>query len=90
LALERAQRRGEFAEVLYRLTKDAAAAGYQQPLITFDQLVSDVFPVDADYSDWREVKTLLLFRIYEQLFDELRSDPTWSQPDEETLEEDAA
>jgi|FLYL01.1.fsa_nt_gi CRISPR-associated protein Cst1 len=90
LALERARSRGELTEVLYRLTKDAAAAGHDQPLITFDQLVSDVFPVGAEYSDWREVKNLLLFRIYEQLFDDLKSDPTWIETDTDETEEQAA
>ena len=89
LALERVHSRGELTDVLYRLTKDAAAAGHDKPLITFDQLVSDVFPHDTNYSDWREVKNLLLFRIYEQLFDDLKSDPTYIQAeeDEEQTEE---
>jgi hypothetical protein len=83
LALERVRTRGELTDVLYRLTKDAAANGHDRPLITFDQLVSDVFPHDAEYSDWREVKNLLLFRAYEQLFDDLRNDPTYIQAAEE-------
>jgi CRISPR-associated protein Cst1 len=90
MALERARSRGELTDVLYRLTKDAAAAGHDKPLITFDQLVSDVFPVGAEYSDWREVKNLLLFRIYEQLFDDLKSDPTWVETDTDETEEEAA
>ena len=75
LRLERSSSRAELTGILYRLTKDAAAAGAKSPLITFDQLVGDVFPHDMQYSDWREVKYLLLFRVYEQLFDELKDDP---------------
>ena len=83
LALERANRKGEFIEQLYRLSKDAAAAGQDRPLITFDELVQDVFPHDPEkYESWREVKWLLLFRVYEVLFDELRADTEWTTSDE--------
>ncbi len=90
LSLERANRKGEFIEQLYRLSKDAAALGQERPLITFDELVQDVFPHDPEkYESWREVKWLLLFRVYELLFDELRVDTEWTSSDEtkETLEE---
>jgi CRISPR-associated protein Cst1 len=83
LALERANRKGEFIGQLYRLSKDAAAAGQDRPLITFDELVQDVFPHDPEkYESWREVKWLLLFRVYEVLFDELRADTEWATSDE--------
>jgi CRISPR-associated protein Cst1 len=84
-ALEDANSRGKFTDVLYRITKDSAQRDKERPLITFDQLVTDVFPHDAEYSDWREVKYLLLFRIYEQLFDELKDDPEYAneEPEEE-------
>ena len=83
LALERANRKGEFVEQLYRLSKDAAAAGQDRPLITFDELVQDVFPHDPEkYESWREVKYLLLFRVYEMLYDELRADTEWTTSDE--------
>ena len=75
LRLERARSRGELTGVLYRLGKDAAAAGLEEPLLTFDQLVSDVFPHDMQYSDWREVKHLLLFRVYELNYDVWKDDP---------------
>ena len=87
LRLESARSRGELTGVLYRLTKDAAAAGFEEPLITFDQLVSDVFPHDMQYSDWREVKHLLLFRVYEQLFDDLKDDPEYLNSEGEDSEE---
>jgi len=75
-ALEGADKKGKFLGVLYRLTKDAASAGHDKPLITFEQLISDVLAQEnAVYDDWREVKNLLLFRIYEQLFDDLKDDP---------------
>lgn len=77
LALEGAGSKGVLTGVLYRIAKDATAQGQAAPLITFDQLVSDVFPHDVQYSDWREVKYLLLFRIYEQLFDDLKDDPEY-------------
>jgi len=90
LALERVNRKGEFLEQLYRLSKDAAVAGQERPLLTFDELVQDVFPHDPEkYESWREVKWLLLFRVYEVLFDELSADTEWTTSDEteETLEE---
>lgn len=85
MALEGAGSRGVMTDVLYRISKDAMNRGHERPLITFDQLVTDVFPHDTQYSDWREVKSLLLFRIYEQLFDELKDDPeyTRAEPEEE-------
>lgn len=87
LTLERADSRGRLTDVLYRLTKDATTRGQNEPLITFEQLVSDVFPHDTAYSDWREVKYLLLFRIYEQLFDELKDDPAYAGDEDEEGQE---
>ena len=83
LGLERARSRGELTGVLYRLGKDAAAAGLEEPLITFDRLVSDVFPHDMQYSDWREVKHLLLFRVYELNYDVWKDDPEINDPDDD-------
>ena len=78
ITLERTNRKGEFVEQLYRLTKDAAALGQARPLVTFEELIQDVFPHDPDkYESWCEVKWLLLFRVYEVLFDELKEDPDW-------------
>jgi len=90
LFMERTGHKGEFLEQLYRLAKDAAATGQSRPLITFDELVQDVFPHDPEkYESWREVKWLLLFRVYEVLYDELRADMEWTTGDEteETIEE---
>jgi CRISPR-associated protein Cst1 len=90
LALERTARKGELLEQLYLLSKDAAAAGQKRPLLTFDELVQDVFPQDPEkYESWREIKFLLLFRVYEMLYDELRADAEWTTSDEtkEILEE---
>jgi len=78
LALEGAKSRGELTDVLYRIATKDSAGKLKEPLITFDQLVSDLFPHDTQYSDWREVKYLLLFRIYEQLFEELKDDPEFA------------
>jgi CRISPR-associated protein Cst1 len=89
LAFERAKSKGELTGVLYRLAKDALTT-QEEPLITFEQLVSDVFPHDMAYSDWREVKYLLLFRIYEQLHDVLKEDNEYLEaedPDADDLEE---
>ena len=83
LRLERVKSKGEFTGILYSLTKDAAARGQDKPLITFEQLVQDVFPQDIAYSDWREVQYLLLFRIYEQLFDDLKDDPSYLEEEPE-------
>lgn len=91
LGLERANHKGEFVEQLYRLSKDAAAAGQDRPLITFDELIQDVFPQDPDkYESWREVKWLLLFRVYEMLFDELKNDLDWQVTDETNETEEVA
>ena len=89
LALERSKSKGELTGVLYRLAKDALLV-QEKPLITFEQLVGDVFPHDVAYSDWREVKYLLLFRIYEQLHEELKDDLEYleSEDHSETPEED--
>lgn len=89
IALEGAGSRGVMTDVLYRISKDAMNRGQERPLITFNQLVTDVFPHDTQYSDWREVKYLLLFRIYEQLFDELKDDPVYINANAETDEEGA-
>lgn len=78
LTLEGAGSRGALTDVLYRISKDALSRGHEQPLITFDQLITDIFPHDVQYNDWREVKYLLLFRIYERLFDELKGDPEYA------------
>lgn len=85
--LEDADKKGKFMGVLYRLTKDAASAGQDKPLITFEQLISDVLAQEnATYDDWREVKNLLLFRIYEQLFDDLKNDPEFIKTEENDID----
>ena len=58
-------------------------AGLEEPLITFDRLVSDVFPHDMQYSDWREVKHLLLFRVYELNYDVWKDDPEINDPEDD-------
>jgi CRISPR-associated protein Cst1 len=84
IALEGANSRGALTDVLYRIATKDSAGRLDEPLITFDQLVTDLFPHDTEYSDWKEVKYLLLFRIYEQLFDDLKDDPEYaSTADEE-------
>jgi CRISPR-associated protein Cst1 len=79
LTLEGAGSRGALTDVLYRISKDAMSRGHERPLITFDQLITDIFPHDVQYNDWREVKYLLLFRIYEQLFEDLKDDPEYAK-----------
>ncbi len=79
IALEGANSRGQLTDVLYRIATKDSAGRLNKPLITFDQLVGDLFPHDTQYSDWREVKYLLLFRIYEQLFDELKDDKEYAE-----------
>ncbi len=83
LALEESKSRGALTDVLYRIATKDSAGRLDTPLITFDQLVTDLFPHDMEYSDWREVKYLLLFRIYEQLFDELKDDPEYVNTSDE-------
>ncbi len=86
IALEGANSRGALTDVLYRIATKDSAGRLDEPLITFDQLVTDLFPHDIEYSDWREVKYLLLFRIYEQLFDDLKDDPEYASTDNEEEE----
>lgn len=83
VALEDTRSRGALTDVLYSVSKDAMRQGQDRPLVTFDQLVTDVFPHDAENSDWREVKYLLLFRIYEQLFDDLKGNPEYVRTEPE-------
>ncbi len=83
LALEGANSRGAMTDILYRIATKDSAGRLDEPLITFDQLVSDLFPHDTQYSDWKEVKYLLLFRIYEQLFDDLKDDPDYAKANTE-------
>jgi hypothetical protein len=77
LALEDSRSRGALTDVLYRIATKDSDGRLSEPLITFDQLITDLFPHDTEYSDWKEVKYLLLFRIYEQLFDDLKDDPEY-------------
>lgn len=86
IALEGANSRGALTDVLYRIATKDSTGRLDEPLITFDQLVTDLFPHDTEYSDWREVKYLLLFRIYEQLFDDLKDDPEYASTDNEEEE----
>ena len=86
IALEGANSRGALTDVLYRIATKDSTGRLDAPLITFDQLVTDLFPHDTGYSDWREVKYLLLFRIYEQLFDDLKDDPEYASTDNEEEE----
>lgn len=86
IALEGANSRGVLTDVLYRIATKDSTGRLDAPLITFDQLVTDLFPHDIEYSDWREVKYLLLFRIYEQLFDDLKNDPEYASTDNEEEE----
>ena len=83
LALEDSRSRGALTDVLYRIATKDSAGRLNEPLITFDQLITDLFPHDTEYSDWREVKYLLLFRIYEQLFDDLKDDPEYVNANDE-------
>ncbi len=83
IALEGANTRGALTDVLYRIATKDSTGRLDEPLITFDQLVTDLFPHDTEYSDWREVKYLLLFRIYEQLFDDLKDDPEYASMNNE-------
>ena len=83
LALEDSRSKGALTDVLYRIATKDSSGRLDEPLITFDQLVTDLFPHDMEYSDWREVKYLLLFRIYEQLFDDLKDDPEYVNTNEE-------
>lgn len=87
LALEDARSRGALTDVLYRIATKDSVGRLDRPLITFDQLITDLFPHDTEYSDWREVKYLLLFRIYEQLFDDLKDDPEYMNASDDEGEE---
>jgi CRISPR-associated protein Cst1 len=60
-----------FRNVLRFLAKDAVKVGMEEPLIKFDEYVGLILPDGA--MGWNEVRDLLLFRIYEQLHDWLKS-----------------
>lgn len=85
-ALERAKYKSDLVETLYMLTK---ISDNENPLVTFDQLITDVVPHDPQRSrDWNEVRYLLLFRIRENLHDELVNDPEYME-ESENLEDES-
>jgi len=64
--LERTDTYRGFRNQLRIIIRDRVAANYDDILFDFDEYVNHLVP---DYKEWRETQDLLLFRIYEQLYD---------------------
>ncbi len=70
-ALETATTYESFRNVLLKITKDMIRERMNEPLFTTDEFLEDLFPEGA--FSWKETRDILLFRIYEKLFDYLKS-----------------
>ncbi len=69
-ALETAKSYEGIRNVLLKITKDMIATNIDGPLFTVDEYLNDLFPDGA--MTWKETRDVLLFRIYEKLFDYLK------------------
>ncbi|MCX7696045.1 MAG: type I-B CRISPR-associated protein Cas8b1/Cst1 [Caloramator sp.] len=63
--LERADTRAKFSNVLLKITKDKLKMNEEKPLITMDDYVNYI----VSEGNFRESQDIMLFRIYENLFD---------------------
>lgn len=69
--LERAQKYYEFTNILRLISKDRIKQNAKEPLFSLDDYVEIVYR--ENYPEWKEVRDLILFRIYENLHDWLIS-----------------
>ena len=85
--LERAANYNSFRNVLRLCVKDRLRANAVMPLFSYDEYVEHLFP--EGNLGWRETQDLLLFRLYEQLHDFLKKEPSIVPDDKypETAEE---
>ena len=69
-ALETAKTYESLRNVLLKITKDLLKSGEDSPLFTTDEFLNYLFPEGA--LSWKETRDILLFRIYENLFEYLK------------------
>jgi len=84
--LEMAGNYNSFRNVLRKIVKDRIKSNADKPLFSLEEYVKDLFP-DGNLG-WRETQDLLLFRIYENLHDWLKSKRLPENEDEEALSDD--
>ncbi len=60
-----------FRNQLRLVFRDWQKLGKDGPMITFDEYISTIIP--EDYSGWREIRDLIVIRLYERLHDMLSS-----------------
>ena len=73
--LEQAKSYGECRNILRYVIRDRIQQGAPEPLFSIDDYMEHLFPAsdNFDATPWRETRDLLLFRIYEQLHDWLKT-----------------
>jgi CRISPR-associated protein Cst1 len=71
-----------FRNQLRHIFRDWQKLGKDEPMITYDEYIATVIP--GDYSGWREVRDLMIIRLYEKLHDMLSTE----KEDEVELEGD--
>lgn len=65
--IERTYNYNEFLRMLLLIIKSRIALRKETPLFTFEEFSETLFP--EGWKDWKEVKLIILFRIYEKLHD---------------------
>ncbi|MBC8521876.1 MAG: type I-B CRISPR-associated protein Cas8b1/Cst1 [Methanomicrobia archaeon] len=71
-----------FRNQLRHIFRDWQKLGKEEPMVTYDEYIATVIP--GDYSGWREVRDLMVIRLYEKLHDMLSTE----KEDEVELEGD--
>ena len=85
--LEQASNYNNFRNILRKILKSKVYNGDKELLFTFDEYVIALFP--EGNITWRETQDLLLFRIYENLYEWLiENEYVVETTEEEILEED--
>ena len=69
-AIETAKSYESLRSVFLKITKDMIANDLDKPLFTTDEFLYALFPEGA--LTWKETRDILLFRIYEKLFNYLK------------------
>jgi len=82
---EMASNYASFRNVLLKLMKDQIKRKADTPLITFENVVDNIFPEGA--LGWKEIQDLLLFRIYEVLHSWLLQEGIIKEEDDENEEQ---
>jgi len=84
--LERCQRYFELRNILRYLEKDRINLKLDEPLFTFNDYVSYLFPEEDNQLNWSETRDIILFRIYELLHSWLLDRKDLEQVNEDTEE----